>query len=330
MREGALQGWAPIRVFRPTGQTPEDTPMVELCDLSGIRPTEPFFEATLQRAMREPYRVLFRREVSLDALEAQLGTVDLIAPSGFIFHMSRCGSTLISQMLAASARNVVISEGWAIDSLLQAISANGGAPPERVTAWVRTIVRALGQEFAGGAAASGCRYFVKFDAWHALALPLLRRAFPETPGLFVFRDPVEVMVSQMKRPAHWAAPGAVSAHWTGITAEEAWGMEPAEFTARLLGAICESALVQMPKGGRALNYRRLPGAVFEEVASHFGCRLALSEASAMSEAAAFDAKDPDYFFESDTAEKQRTAGVFVRLLSERWLRMSYDKLESLT
>ena len=38
-------------------------------------------------------------------------------PSGFIFHMSRCGSTVISQMLAALAEHVVVSEAGPIDAL---------------------------------------------------------------------------------------------------------------------------------------------------------------------------------------------------------------------
>lgn len=201
-----LEGWAPFRVFRQTGAPSDAEAMAEMCYLRGIRPTEPFFESTLQRAMREPFRVLFRREVGLDALEAQLASMDLVPPTGFILHMSRCGSTLISQMLAASPRNVVISEGWAIDSLLHCI-AGSGVSGDRARCWMRTVIRSLGQQFGGGVAGAGSRYFVKFDAWHTLALPLVRGAFPDIPWIFVYRDPVEVMVSQMRRPASWTVPG---------------------------------------------------------------------------------------------------------------------------
>ena len=42
-----------------------------------------------------------------------------LAPSLFLFHVSRCGSTLISQMLAALPQNVVISEAGPMDAILR-------------------------------------------------------------------------------------------------------------------------------------------------------------------------------------------------------------------
>ena len=42
-------------------------------------------------------------------------------------------------------------------------------------------------------------YFIKLDSWHTLALPLFRRAFPSVPWVFLYRDPVEVLVSQMRQ-----------------------------------------------------------------------------------------------------------------------------------
>ena len=42
----------------------------------------------------------------LDQAAAEPG----IDPTGFIFHLARCGSTLVSQMLAALPEHIVLSE----------------------------------------------------------------------------------------------------------------------------------------------------------------------------------------------------------------------------
>jgi hypothetical protein len=52
------------------------------------------------------------------------------------------------------------------------------------------MVAALGQARAGET-----RLFLKLDCWHMRDLPLFRRAFPNTPWVFLYRDPVEVLVS---------------------------------------------------------------------------------------------------------------------------------------
>ena len=51
-------------------------------------------------------------------------------------------------------------------------------------------------------------YFVKFDSWNTLDLALIRRAFPDVPWIFLYRDPVEVIVSHMRQRGSQMIPGA--------------------------------------------------------------------------------------------------------------------------
>ena len=39
------------------------------------------------------------------------------------------------------------------------------------------------------------------DALPSKQLPLFRAAFPKTPWIFIYRDPVEVMVSLLRKPS---------------------------------------------------------------------------------------------------------------------------------
>lgn len=101
-----LSQWGPARV-RPTDRGPR----VEWRCAAGRRFTEPFFEDTVRRL---PAHV-----TSIDEAVAWAGVHGSLAPRGFVFHGSRCGSTLLSQMLAALPENRVISEPPALDEILR-------------------------------------------------------------------------------------------------------------------------------------------------------------------------------------------------------------------
>ena len=114
--------------------------------------SEPFFEDSVRRCLKNPFARAFRFSAPIPA--GQTG----LEPAGFIFHMSRCGSTLISQMLGSLPRVVAISEAPAIDDAIRT-----GCPDS-----LRSVVLALGQPHEG----HEDRYFVKLDCWNIHQLPL--------------------------------------------------------------------------------------------------------------------------------------------------------------
>lgn len=129
-RSSSLDGWTPIRVHW------RDEPVVEWCWTDDLPFADPFFVQTIERALRSPFSLLFRRETpigELDELEPGL------EPNGFVFHVSRCGSTLVSGMLASSPRHLVLSEPLPVDHVLRARASDD----ERVK-WLRWMVSALG------------------------------------------------------------------------------------------------------------------------------------------------------------------------------------------
>ena len=92
---------------------------MDWCHLGVERFTDPFFDQTIGRRLREPFCLLFRHRTPIDALIDRAAVHPGLRPAGFIFHMSACGSTLIAQMLAAQEKSVVISEADPIDSVLR-------------------------------------------------------------------------------------------------------------------------------------------------------------------------------------------------------------------
>ena len=154
--------------------------MVDWRYTAGVQFDDPFFVQTVERCLADPFNLLFHHETSIDELGRSAARHPGLPPAGFIFHLSRCGSTLVSQMLAALPQHLVVSEAAPIDTVLQS------AQPE----WLQWIVGALGQPRNDGQR----RMFVKFDAWATRHLSVIRQAFPTVPWIFLYRDPVEVLV----------------------------------------------------------------------------------------------------------------------------------------
>lgn len=308
--------WLPIHVSALEGGT-----VVDWAHFGSTRLTEPFFEGSTRHAMSHPFNRVFRYRMTLADFLAGAPRLPEVAPSGFIFHMSRCGSTLVSQMLAAAARNIVVSEAAPIDVAVQLGRAAPHEPGDRQTAPLRAMIAAYGRKRSG----DENRYFIKLDCWHALALPLFRRAFPEVPWVFLYRDPVEVMVSQMREPGAQLVPAIVPPSYYGI---DGHGMRDDVYCARALDQICSTAADRLGDGGLALNYRELPDALWTRILPHFGVAHDGGEREAMTLAAGRDAKSPHLTFAGDSDDKQRAAQPAIRACAELYLGATYRRLEA--
>jgi hypothetical protein len=283
---------------------------------------EPFYEEALRRALRLPFNRALRYRTGLHELVAQAGTMESVAPAGFIFHMSRCGSTLVAQMLAALPDSIVISEAPPLDAVVQL--GRNLVPDDAVRA-LRAMVAAFGRRRSGGVR----HYVVKLDCWHTLALPLFRRAFPEVPWIFLYRDPVEVLVSQMRQRGMQMVPQYLPPQFYGIAEADATMDE--DYCARVLGVVCRAVLEHRALGGGlVLNYRELPGAVAQAILPHFGMSCSEQEREGMRQTAQQDAKSPGLPFAGDAEAKRRAATAKVRDAAERHLRGIYDGLEALS
>jgi hypothetical protein len=316
-----LDGWIPSRIYWEQSRA-----MVDWCYLGTRRFSESFFEHTIQHLLWQPFNLLFRHQTPVEMLAELLEARPGMPPSGFIFHMSRCGSTLAAQMLAALPQNIVISEAPLIDTVLRANRRDPHITEDQRVAWLRGLVSALGQ-----ARNAGERHlFIKFDSWSILDLPLIRRAFPEIPWIFLYRDPVEVMVSQIRQRGSQMVPGVLDPRGLSLDPGTALQIPPEEYCARALAAICEAAARHYePGAARLVHYQQLPDAVWSSFADHFGICYTQEEVEHMRAVAQFDAKNKGLAFEQDSAAKQQVATGEIRGLAERFVSPWYDRLEAL-
>ena len=314
-----LRGWTPAWIEWRGAE-----PLVSWYYLGAEPLREPFYDETLQHA-QTPFNSLFAHRTDMEVLSRWHEASPGLKPSGFIFHMSRCGSTLVSRMLAALPRHLVVSEAGPLDALARQPLWAPPSPVERRIAWFRWMVSALGQKRTGREE----RYFVKFDSRTTLDLPFIRQAFPDVPWIFVYREPAEVMASHRNDPAPAMIPGVVGRGGLDLPPAEALAMAPEEYGARVLGRLCEAACVCLRESGLPVNYTQLPDAVGREIASHFGVRFTPGETECMNEAARFHAKHPGQRFEPDGEYKRLDLPEAAREAAARWIEPHYAELERL-
>ncbi|NVJ04346.1 sulfotransferase family protein [Myxococcus sp. AM001] len=317
-----LEGWVPARIHVDEGQ-----PRVDWCHLGGQRFTDPFFDETLERRLRHPFALLFRHQTSMDALVERHARQPGLPVRGLVFHMSRCGSTLVAQLLAALPRHIVLSEAGPVDTVLRAHQRLPGVTDTQRIEWLRAVVGALGQQRHPEERA----VFLKLDAWHILELPLLQRAFPGVPWMFLYRDPVEVMASHQNHRGAHMLPGLLNPAHLGLEAGQLEGMPMDEYGARVLAAICDAGL----RGYRArtgtarlMDYRQLQPEGLRVLTALFGLEPTAEDAPRLRDALERNAKNPVLPFEDDTEEKARRVSSHGRALAELWGRPIHDALEA--
>jgi hypothetical protein len=312
-----LARWTPIR-FNLSGPSPT----VDWADLSAERFVEPFFDQTVARWAAGPRAQPLVR-TGLEALLA-LDDEPSIDLAGMVFHLSRCGSTAVSRLLATVPGVVVIAEPSPLNALL-------GLDPQRVDGAtlvqvVRMLVRALGRRRLG----DETRLVLKCTSWNIRRQEILTAAFPGTPWVWIQRDPAQVIASLLATPPGWLghqAPPPQTARHFGIDPADVSTMTRAEFTARALGSMLSSAAAG-PARRVCIDHAELPGAVWQRVAPHFGIEIDHAAIHRMTEQAKFYSKDTDRQpFSGDDSERRPVTDE-MREAARRFAEPGYRQLAS--
>ena len=303
--------WVPAAVhWRGSG------PVVEWRRVGERRFTDPFFCDTIQAANDAA-----RHETTLEQLDAIAAASDPLPPVGFIFHLSRCGSTLLTQMLAQLPQHIVLSEPGPVNDILWP-EAPLAEESRRIT-WLRGMLAVLGRRRYPGEA----RVFVKFDAWHTLDWPLIRAAYPDVPWIFVYRDPVEVLVSHAGSPGSQMIPGILDAERLGVVRPPWTEAGLRTYAGQVLARIAGAALENTDAAGRLVHYQELPAAL-SGILRHFNTTVTPGELTQMLAAAAHHSKHPARAYSPDSALRQAQATPEMRSLAEEYAGALYAELEA--
>lgn len=302
----SLAGWYPVAIT--------EQPDTLWWSFLGDRPlTEAFFQDSLLAQHPRERRVC---QTPLSALD-QFGAS--APPTAFVFHVSRCGSTLLTQMLATLPGCVAISEPPAMDAFLRLHHRR----PRLADAGQRLmqLVAALGQRRKG----PEDPLVVKLDSWHTPWLPFLRNVFPDTLMLFLYRDPHEVLASHRRQRGPQMVPGLLD---TSLLQIERAGLAPADvdgYAARVLDAIYRQALASASREHLVLvNYRQLPEVLWTELLPRMGVYCNAVEERAMKMRARFHSKNTAQVFHGDT--ENDSGRSHAQMEGTAWC---YEQLEAL-
>ncbi len=286
-------------------------PLAAWCQTGGENPKAPFHNMDAYAWSRRPLNRFLDVRTPMSALPDYDGP----EPAGIIFHMSRCGSTLTSRMLGALPGVLALSEPRAIADVLRYNRFDRGRDPAEQARRLRAVT---------GVLAGDARTFViKTDALSVLDLATFRLAFPRTPWVFLYRDPVDVLLSLQRDPAPEMAQGQrdLGARGVGLTADE--------YCAQALGQICTVAADGLAADGRdncrAVAYEALPHAVTAVIAPLFGLT---PDAAAMTAVTGFDARRGDQAFVDDRDARRAGASGEIRKLAAQWVQPALDRLRS--
>jgi hypothetical protein len=320
-----FRGWIPIRVYPHANDF-----WVDWMRLGEMPLTDPFFQQSIQEALKHPFHQCMRRQTPIQELLAWSQRSPGLPPSGFVFHASRCGSTLISQSFAASESNIVYSEPPPLDILLRSVQNFPDWPQSVRIQSLQALLSAWGQPLADTGAKPRQHLLVKHDGWSSLNAPLVRAAWPQTPWVFLYRDPVEILVSQMRQRAAFMIPGVID--WTlfDIKTVEDSDFEQVAFCAQRLGVMLEAMVRYFdPATTLLVNYSELPGSIMSRVMPHFGMDVESERIAGLNAVMSRDAKNPRQIFSHDSAAKQLDADSHTRAMANRWMHPHYQQLETL-
>ena len=311
-----FKGWLPVDAVVVDGR-----PGLVWMEMSGVNLTEPFFQQTVERARREGRAERFTEFDVLLQFEKELDSVE---PTGFIFHSSRCGSTLVANACRAVSSSIVLSEANAIDTLVARFitDADNEVKESLYSVFLRGVVHALAQRRSNER-----HLFIKFACCSFAQLERIKRIWPGVPWLFLYRDPVETIVSNMRDVPPWLIDNdtRVLSAIIGDSGE----MSLEERCARTIGSLYSTAYKLANGNSMLLNYKQLSVPVIARILNFFNVSLSSEELETIARTSGVYSKEVSgtRAFVSDADAKQKLASDTAREMSERWAEEPYRLLE---
>lgn len=268
----------------------------------------------------------------IEVLADEFFLADTLYPSGFIFHMSRCGSTLLAKALARTPNHIVIDEGTPLNDGLWHYLTGGWRQPvathEKAFTIYKNLLLAMGRQRTP----EQQTYFVKFRSWNALFIDFITQVFPDVPCLFLYRDPVEVLVSGQWKPVPTLNFKGLEqgAYLGGCSLPATVAMDDLTFLAKIYAHYFSTALHAKTEQLCYLNYDQLTQNNFPTIlARAFNYVTTTEQLALMQTQFDYYSKDDDdiIHFTSDKEAKQQAATQNVRQIVAQEMDNFYQQLE---
>lgn len=309
-----LKGWLPAELKT-------NSPSVTWMEFGSVPLAQPFFEDSVVK-LRHGFPPAKELKTDIEAILATASQLPPVTPDGLIFHVSRCGSTLVSNALRLGEGTVVVSEADSITNLLVPYAAPTIAYP--LDQWLPLqpkLLQSVATIFGHYRTGRKERLIIKFASWNIFASPVVRSIWPDVPCLILIRDPIEVMISNLTQSIGWMKFKTYPLDELPVTQ-----MDEVEYCARIIGKLCEAGIQLSDGHARVLDYEHLNPSTIRDAAAFLGVQLPADDR--LDRVLRVDAKDPRQrrVFNEDRQQKQQMATESMRRAVLRWASEPYAQL----
>ncbi len=283
----ALKDWIPYKFV-----TVNDAECCRWLYLGDTPFTAPFFDETISHCRSLPENSQLISTLSSPALLPDWAVqIESVAPTAIIFHISRCGSTLVSQLLALQASSIVLSEVPFFDELLR----RGKKEDNNDTL---TILKAAVGLYGAKRNGQERNLFIKADSWHIHFYKELRQLYPAVPFILLYRKPDEVLRSQQKNRGMQAVPGVLEPEIFGFNREAIVQMSLDEYMAQVIETylLAFTEILATDQLAIPVNYNQGALEIVRIIAAATSLEINGNEMEAMQQRAGFHAKFPGQVF----------------------------------
>ena len=263
--------------------------------------TAPFFDETISRCMHLPQNShRFKSLSSLDILPAWAAHTTSVPPTAFIFHVSRCGSTLIAQLLGLHEQHIVLAETPFVDALLRLPYQYKETDRELIMQAIPAAIQLYGRKRRG----DETHLFIKTDSWHLCFYQQLRQLYPSVPFILLYRSPDEVIRSQRRRRGMQAVQGIVEPDIFGFDKTEIMDWPLDDYMAKVLERYFTIILEITSRDPLSLlvNYNEPVLFNMQKIAAFTGVTFSDNELLRMQERSCYHAKYPEQVFQEPAGE----------------------------
>lgn len=331
MAEFLTHGWLPVDIELDPQPAIVGEAAVRWLEFGATPLDDPFFTQTVDklRRMAPPAREI---QTNIETMLRLSNRLPAVRPAGFIFHVSHCGSTLLSNALKLAPQTVVASEPHSLVRLTRRF--NDPPSPYLKSRWEvrrRMLMDSVLRLMAHYRTGETERIAVKFASLNLMGMKMVRTCWPDTPCVVVVRNPVEVLV----RPAAgtgwmaWKTDGELACELfdLNLPPQAVQEMPTEEYCARAMGQLLKSALDAVDEHCKVIDYEDLNRQRICDIASFFGLALPGDE-KGLDQVFSYYAKDPERSrpFHSDSARKRRQASRELHQAAQRWAMPAYAAL----
>lgn len=283
-----VQNWIPYAYHARTHE-------ISWCLPQG-RAVQPFYDEYISHCRQHLVNAFLTPQSSIKSLLLYAEQLpELPDPSGFIFHLSRCGSTLVSGCLAQLECCSVLSESPLLTDILLA---------QNIAMEDKKSLLRLCLHLQGRSSPEQPHVNVKWNAWDIFYWDVIREIWPKVPVLLLTRDPVEVIASHVRSSGRHMSGDPALAH-IDLALQSANDQSLLAYRIQVLRVLMNKMRqVQAQPNVRLLDYTSLNEDAIRGVCQSFGVTLDGTSSTIFGDRLTCYSKQPDKTFQEDGQDKR--------------------------